>query len=52
MLPHSDVDDEEISRFSGFCRAAKMDFQHLAGPINVTVDMKYDVCACECLWEE
>ena len=37
------IDDEEIARISGFCRAAEMDFQHLAGPINVSVDLKYDV---------
>ena len=38
-----DIDDEEIARISGFCRAAEMDFQLLAGPINVGVDLKYDV---------
>ena len=26
-----------------------MDFQHLGGPRNVSVDLKYDFCACECL---
>ena len=25
-----------------FCRAAEMDFQRLAGPRNVSVDLKYD----------
>ena len=33
--------------FHGFCRAAQMDFQRLAGPRNVSVDLKYDVL---CLW--
>ena len=37
------VDDEEISRISCFCRAAEMDFHHLARPRNVSVDLKYDV---------
>ena len=32
------IDDEEIARISGFCH-----FQSLAGPTNVTVDLKYDV---------
>ena len=36
-------DDEEIARISRFSRAAEMDFQRLAGPINVSVDLKYDV---------
>ena len=35
--------DEEITRISRFCRSAEMDFQHLAGPRNVGVDLKYDV---------
>ena len=26
-----------------FCRAAETDFQRLAGPRNVSVDLKYDV---------
>ena len=26
-----------------------MDFQHLAGPITVTVDLNMMFCACECL---
>ena len=29
---------EEISRIFCFCRSAKMDFQRLAGPRNVSVD--------------
>ena len=31
---------------SGFCRAAEMDFQHLSGPRNVSVDLKMIFCAC------
>ena len=38
-----DIDDEEIARISFFCRVAEMYFHHLAGPINVSVDFKYDV---------
>ena len=38
-----DIDDEEIARISVFCRAAEIDFQHLAGPRNVSVKLKYDV---------
>ena len=30
-------------RITGFCRVAEMDFHHLAGPRNVSVDLKYDV---------
>ena len=26
-----------------------MDFQHLAGPWNVSVDLNMMICACECL---
>ena len=29
--------------FPIFCRSAEMDFHHLAGPRNVSVDLKYDV---------
>ena len=29
------IDDEEIARISGFCQAAEIDFQSLAGPRNV-----------------
>ena len=32
-----------ITFSTGFCREAEMDFQHLAGPRNVSVDLKYDV---------
>ena len=32
-----------IARISRFCRAAEGYFQRLAGPINVSVDLKYDV---------
>ena len=39
----NDINDEEIARISGFCRAAEMDFQHLDGPRNVSIDLKYDV---------
>ena len=35
--------DEEIARIFNFCRVAGMDFQCLTGPINVSVDLKYDV---------
>ena len=37
----SDV-DEEHKNFV-FCRVTEMDFQCLAGPINVSVDLKYVV---------
>ena len=33
----------KIARICRFCRAAERHFQHLAGPINVSVDLKYDV---------
>ena len=39
----SDYYYEKIARISIFCRAAEMDFQYLAGPRNVSVDLKYDV---------
>ena len=39
----SDIDDEEVARFSGFCLAAEMDFHCLARPTNVSVDLKYDI---------
>ena len=45
MLPHSDY-DEEITRISRFNRAAEMDSKCLAGPRNVSVDLKYVVCEC------
>ena len=35
--------DEVIARISSFCRAAERHFQSLAGPKNVSVDLKYDV---------
>ena len=41
------IDDEEIAKISCFCRAAEIDFQSLAGPRSVSVDLKYDVL---CLW--
>ena len=34
------MDDEEISMISRFCWSAEIDFQHLAGPENVSVDLK------------
>ena len=37
------IDDEEIARISGNCQSEEMDFHHLAGPQNVSVDLKYDV---------
>ena len=39
-------DDEEIARTSVFCRVAEMDFQRLAGPRNVSIDLKYIVLGC------
>ena len=36
------INDEKRKNFR-FCRTAEMDFQHLAGPRNVSVDLKYDV---------
>ena len=41
--------DEEIARISHFCRSAEMDFQHLAGPRNVSV-MMFRACECVCVW--
>ena len=38
-----DDDDEEIIRISGFCLAAEIDFLGLAGPRNMSVDLKYDI---------
>ena len=38
-----DIDDAEVTEISGFCRAAEMDFQHLAGSINASVHLKYYV---------
>ena len=35
--------DEDFARISCFCRTVEFDFQHLAGPRNVSVDLKYDV---------
>ena len=32
---------EDLSRISCFCRSAEMDFQRLAGPRNVSVELKY-----------
>ena len=43
MLQPLHVDDEELQEFPGFCWVAEMDFQHLAGPINVSVELKYDI---------
>ena len=40
---------KKIARISGFCRVAEMDFQHLAGTRNVSVDLKYDVFSV-CVW--
>ena len=44
------LSDEELQEFPFFCRVAEMDFQRLAGPRNVSVDLKYMFCACECLY--
>ena len=35
-----DIDDEEIARISSFCWVAERHFQRLAGPINVSIDLK------------
>ena len=35
--------DEEIARISCFSLAAEMDLHCLAGPRNMSVDLKYDV---------
>ena len=35
--------DEESQEICRFCRAAERHFQRLAGPINESVDLKYDV---------
>ena len=37
---------KEITRISHFCRASESVFQRLAGPRNVSVDLKYDVLLC------
>ena len=37
------IDDEEIARISLNRLSAEMDFQCLAGPRTVSVDLKYDV---------
>ena len=37
------IDDGEVARVSVFCRAVEWHFQSLAGTINVSVDLKYDV---------
>ena len=39
----SDYYYEKIARISEFCRAAEMYFQYLAGPRNVSIDLKYNV---------
>ena len=41
-------DDEESQEFPVFV-GWERHFQRLAGPINVSIDLKYDVCACEYL---
>ena len=42
-LSEYNIDDEEIPRISRFCRLAEMNFLRLAGPRNVSVELKYDV---------
>ena len=42
MQPYID-NDEELQEFPFFCRAAERHFQRLAGAINVSVDLIYDV---------
>ena len=37
------IDDEDIERVSHFCQSVELDFQRLAGPRNVSVDLEYDV---------
>ena len=34
------IDNEKIALIFGFCRAAEMDFQLLAGPRNVSVRLE------------
>ena len=41
-IAHSDY-AEDVTRFTLFCRSAEIDFQRLAEPRNVSVDLKYDV---------
>ena len=36
-------EEKNIARICHFCRAAERHFQCLDGPINVSVDLKYDV---------
>ena len=43
MCHPNKIDDEEIARISRFCWSEEMDFQHIAGPKNVSVDLKYVV---------
>ena len=43
------IDDEEIASTSCFCWSAEIDFQHLARPRNVSVDLKYDVLVHVCV---
>ena len=33
------IDDEEIARISWFCQAAEIDFQSLAGPTNMSIQV-------------
>ena len=42
-IENTTVLSDYVARICRFCRAAKRHFQHLAGPINVSVDLKYDV---------
>ena len=37
---------KKLQEFPFFCRVAEMDFNRLARPTNVSVDL---LCACECL---
>ena len=37
------LSDEEIARISGYGGAAERHFQSMAGPKNVSIDLKYDV---------
>ena len=40
---------KQIARISRFCRSAERDFHLLAGPRNVSIDLKYDALCLKCL---
>ena len=41
--------EDEIARISGSYKSAEMNFNCLAGPRNVSVDLKYDVLSLYCV---